>query len=444
MIIPGMKPRWSDHRDLDFFKSHKISGAVGSIGYREFGKKTFPSVNQNGIGLPYGCTGMSQGKLCADEDGVEYDPADIYHNTRPYIDGEGRQIRDSLNEIRTRDLKKNTGETVPDSKRLSYFSIRAQGGFDWFDAMYLAMEATLTENRDISIGLPWFAEFQPPGFGNGALGPNAVLPMVDIPRELQDGFLGFIHRLKNAMGAIFFGAAQKGYTWHNAVIVDTKIINGLPYLKIDSHQGAEYGDHGFCFMSQSLCNAIFEKIQGTEAFTTSKVAPADSVPIQLGFIEYLVSYIALLQTKLKPKNGGVDTAKQNLLYARLLPNLDKKLSANTELGCALAVNAIAKQAWGTEIGGGSSTYQLWQFLKDTTRFESVLPENATPGCVIISPTGSNKNARLAHGHVGIVGKYGICSNNSESGTFEENYSIDSWQRYFTDFGGLPTLVYRPL
>ena len=50
--------------------------------------------------------------------------------------------------------------------------------------------------------------------------------------------------------------------------------------------------------------------------------------------------------------------------------------------------------------------------------------------MIISPIGYNKPGNaMRHGHVGTVSiGQTIMSNDSHTGTFEQNYTIDSWTR----------------
>lgn len=118
-------------------------------------------------------------------------------------------------------------------------------------------------------------------------------------------------------------------------------------------------------------------------------------------------------------------------------------AAPDTLACAETVNRIVALALGAPIGGGTSTASMWQVLRtDTKRWTPIIGSEALPGDIIISPTGGTTNARLEHGHVGIVAKFGILSNNSENGLLCENYDIPSWKRYYSGFGLLPTLFYR--
>lgn len=266
MIHQGLKPRWSDKRDYDFIKSHALGAFGAPSEYQDFSTDVFPSIDQNSIGLFYGCTGMSQGKLCSNEDHIQYDPAYIYDNTPPGGRTSGRDMRQSLSFCCKNPLRELVSQQIREgSERTGYFSIRSQGILDWFDAIYISLISTKNENRSASIGLPWFPEWQPPGYGDGRLGKDAILP---IPYDFN----------------------VKRTTWHNAVIVGGKHIDGVYYLAIDSHQGTKYGDNGIVYMSKELCNAVFN-INQTEVFTLSKVVKGQTQTIDLTIVEWIVSFI---------------------------------------------------------------------------------------------------------------------------------------------------------
>lgn len=258
-IQHGLNPKWSDKRDFDFIKSHKLGALGAPTTYKEFSIDAgFPMMNQNSMGLPYGCTGMTQADLCSNEDFVVYDPADVYDRTPPGGRDAGREIRKSLAVVcdKLGGVRKYLTQDKPSNPRTGYFSIRAQGMFDWFDAFYISLLSTQNEKRGISIGIPWYPEFESPLAGG-------ILP---IP---------------------IFDTAHA--SWHNAEIAKIKIIKGVPYLGIKSWQGPEYGDNGWCYMSRELCNVIFE-IQCTEAFTVSKVVPGQTQTVDLNVVEQIVSF----------------------------------------------------------------------------------------------------------------------------------------------------------
>lgn len=112
-----------------------------------------------------------------------------------------------------------------------------------------------------------------------------------------------------------------------------------------------------------------------------------------------------------------------------------------ELGCASSLNNVYERAFGREIGGGASTYLLWEALNASPKFKEV----TTPqkGDIILSPTGY-PGSKLKNGHVGIVGNVTIMSNNSQTGLWDYHWKLKEWLDYYTVKGGIKTFYYRPL
>ena len=117
--------------------------------------------------------------------------------------------------------------------------------------------------------------------------------------------------------------------------------------------------------------------------------------------------------------------------------LGKNFATNDQLGCAETVNAVVKLALGFEVGGGPSTQAMFEALKYSNTFKQVI--DPICGDIILSPTGQGN---YPHGHVGIVAKYGVLSNDSNSGKLAEKFTLDSWKNYFQAKGGFPVLFYR--
>lgn len=114
---------------------------------------------------------------------------------------------------------------------------------------------------------------------------------------------------------------------------------------------------------------------------------------------------------------GRDAAKGNLVPA--------------EVACSEAMSNIIKDVlpdWPIITG----TWTLWDALENDERFRRVsLP---MPGTIIISPTGTVKNAKI-RGHVGCFGRdNNIMSNDSRKGLWEENYTLDSWNARYKGAG----------
>jgi hypothetical protein len=126
--------------------------------------------------------------------------------------------------------------------------------------------------------------------------------------------------------------------------------------------------------------------------------------------------------------------------AALGENLSLGTGVSPWVACSISVNIIHTRAFGYAIGGGASTNQLYHALQNSADFKEV--DAPAPGCVVISPTGYGSNAKYPHGHVGILGKFGICSNDSSTGLFSENYTVDSWNHQFRDIESYPVFYFQ--
>lgn len=115
--------------------------------------------------------------------------------------------------------------------------------------------------------------------------------------------------------------------------------------------------------------------------------------------------------------------------------------ADDEYGCADSVNCVYKATFGYEIGGGTSTYLMYQVLKNSPKFTKVTSWER--GDIIISPSRYG-NGKIV-GHVGIMSDNNkIMSNTSSDGIWRENFTILSWIRRYRDIGELPIMFFRPI
>lgn len=141
----------------------------------------------------------------------------------------------------------------------------------------------------------------------------------------------------------------------------------------------------------------------------------------------------------------MQTPNGNKLYEVAKASLGKDLNGNyNELGCAFTLNNLAQWAWGKPIGGGASTADLFKFLQDTNKFTPVDEANTLPGDIIMSATGTSIKKPTAHGHCGVVAKYGIVSNSSEDDSVQEQWNIKAWNAYYHDYLGFPVYYFRPV
>jgi len=145
-----------------------------------------------------------------------------------------------------------------------------------------------------------------------------------------------------------------------------------------------------------------------------------------------------------PEPVPVKTSRE-ILYetakACLGMDASPKDAAPDDLACADSVNQIHFKAFGfpIEIPGISTAMMYQSMLKNKELFQVVT--KPLHGDIIISPTGYG-NGRLTHGHMGIVGKYGIMSNDSMTGKWRQNYTLESWISYFQWKGGFPVVFFR--
>lgn len=162
---------------------------------------------------------------------------------------------------------------------------------------------------------------------------------------------------------------------------------------------------------------------------------------------------AILTQKEKDYYNSSDTTKgiSEIIYEEAITCIGKKMSGNNkELGCAISVNNICERAIGRPIGGGYSTWWLYEELKtNKTRFKEV--KEPMRGDIIISPTGYNKfkKPKITNGHTGIIGDLNlkneveIMSNDSKTGIWKQNYTLKTWKDRW-EKGGYPVDFFRVL
>jgi len=173
--------------------------------------------------------------------------------------------------------------------------------------------------------------------------------------------------------------------------------------------------------------------------------------IMRSILEKLYQICLNLKELIKQKSITIDNQKEKImitekpsekLYRISKKNLGKDLSpTQNELGCAESINQLHKIAFGDEIGGGSSTYLLWQALKKRNDFVVCDYE---VGAIIISPTGTSRLGGNVKGHAGVCGKFQIMSNNSLTGLFDTKYTKISWENYFEKKLKFPIYYFRKI
>lgn len=148
--------------------------------------------------------------------------------------------------------------------------------------------------------------------------------------------------------------------------------------------------------------------------------------------------VTVPESELEPEPERL--TNRELLYEVAHSCLGKDMAkTQNELGCAEAVNAVHKLAFGVELGGGLSTAAMYRALLSHPDYIQV--EEPLPGDIWISPTGmSSKGAK--NGHVGIGGKTHVMSNNSFTYKWDAHYTRAGWLDYFGRVRGFPTFYFR--
>lgn len=159
-----------------------------------------------------------------------------------------------------------------------------------------------------------------------------------------------------------------------------------------------------------------------------------------------------LDTPVSPETPAVNS-NASQLYIAGKASLGKRLTLNSavpiNLGCAQAVSKLLSTVKFTAIPkrGIDGTASLLKWCEENPLLFEKLDE-PEKGAIIISPTG--KGNGLTRGHTGICGElgkmfpndYAVMSNNSSTGKWDTQWSLNRWQEYYGGYGGLPVYYFR--
>lgn len=120
--------------------------------------------------------------------------------------------------------------------------------------------------------------------------------------------------------------------------------------------------------------------------------------------------------------------------------------ADDEVGCVESLEGVVNPLLGGYISGHMkpllSTYVLKLTLDKHPRFVKV--DKPLPGDIAVTATGTG-NGKVSNGHCAIVGKTHWMSNQSFgslAGTWQPNYTEETWKAYFETKGGYRTWYYQ--
>lgn len=173
-------------------------------------------------------------------------------------------------------------------------------------------------------------------------------------------------------------------------------------------------------------------------------------------VEQLKQAVLKLQELLRQKQE-LEQSKTNAIrfYERALTFLGRDASPRDEVSdyfaCVESINNIHEAEFGFPVGGQYSTYWMQKALAISPYFKEVSVNDLDKGDILIFPTGSgtrrfpNGQLIIPSGHVLVcAGGNLLMSNDSASGNFMQNYSIDSAMQRWVKDGGYSVFAYRRL
>ncbi len=140
------------------------------------------------------------------------------------------------------------------------------------------------------------------------------------------------------------------------------------------------------------------------------------------------------QQPLAPKPMPTTQTKAEQLYTLAKSLLGKRLTLDSSvppaLGCAEAVSFCLHSLDPVLVPskGLQGTMALLKWMQNNQQHFTPVTRPSL-GTIIVSPTGMGKNPS-DHGHTGLVAKEGILSNESQSGLFREQWTLDAWDAYY--------------
>lgn len=251
---------------------------------------------------------------------------------------------------------------------------------------------------------------------------------------------------------------------HAFVIKGQKNINGKLYLVIKNSYGELFGDKGYYYIPRSQVNKFFW------AFAILDADPDEVKKQTWTLLQKLANILAKMLASFKtnqiilkttqpmpepiqqePKEYDEMNTMQKESFTRserlhkeavsaLGTDVSPRDIAPDTLGCAESVSNLIQRIIG-DFPIITGTWSLMNKFIHDDRFSAVFgtPE---PGDIIICATGTG-NGVIKNGHVGIMNSgTTIMSNDSESGLWKENFTLEHWNSYFRDKGGFKVHIYR--
>lgn len=258
-----------DHRDRDYLKSFHPQIVFGNATVPQFPDAFTTDAglwmpNQDAVNPqfpssppePNGCTNFTTMGLASDLDNKLYDPYVLEQITHANQLG-GFDIRDSLMAAKTAGFISG------------FYNIQAYAPLDSFDAIRLAAFSGLPEKRSVSMGTPWYSDWQ------AAVETSKIT--MPTPATLD----------------------YTGLPWHNWKVGGWETINGIPYLRATVWEGLMIGDQpvgdkGWLRFDRPTVNAVMTANKYTVAYTATHTTPTTVYKIDMNTMDIFISFLRTL------------------------------------------------------------------------------------------------------------------------------------------------------
>lgn len=375
-----------DSRDAHFFQK------FGSVS--EFpAEANFDGAIQDAVQSPGNveCTCYSVCDIASDQDQIIYDTDDLF-NRIPHTK-DGANPRDALNECVKRGLKrKDTGEL---NDHWSSYWVAHTGMYDAFDNVRSAL---LLAESPIAVWSQWYREW----------GNKTILPK-----------------------------GQTATGGHMYVVEGWKNMSGMePMLIVEAWLGYKV------YMPREVFNDLMEKWGNSSAVLSTNLIDSKR---KKTLLEKLIDacknlYLLLVQKQAFLKEEPMTTPKGPQLYDTAMSLKGQYLSLDKtvpkQFNCCQCVSYIFKQVGlPIDVMGISGTGVMNVWLKKNGT--EISEKEATVGDVLIFVTEGDN-----HGHVFILGKVAMLSNDSDTGTLQSYWNLQGALGFYRDQKHLQGYFYR--
>lgn len=204
-------------------------------------------------------------------------------------------------------------------------------------------------------------------------------------------------------------------------------------LRIKPWLGPKFGHFGYVYLTREMYQKCVNQAFG---FDPTGIRMMYLLGIALRRYPFLLQYLPTVISNLKKKEP------MNKIYEVAVANLGRHLTLDAdvpgEYGCAQAVSWILLHAGYPIPTGGISTvnglidWMLAHGFQETHAYVT--------GAIITAHSPNHGNPNYAH--TGVCFTYGIGSNDSDTGLFQENYNHQRWLQYFGNNGSITRYFYH--